>query len=116
MKTNNNRLLRVGENIRSVLAKHIMLNEVYIEELHNIIVTITEVQPSKDLRYAKVFVSAVGEDETRVAKILNNFSKPFSKLVAKEINTKYSPKLHFLADLSFDKANKINKLFKKNGT
>ncbi|MDA9654873.1 30S ribosome-binding factor RbfA [Pelagibacteraceae bacterium] len=116
MKVNNNRLLRVGESIRAVLAKHIMLNEVYIEELNNTIVTITEVQPSKDLRYAKVFVSSVGEDENKVAKILNDFSKPFSKAVAKEINTKYSPKLYFYADLSFTKANKINKLFEKNGS
>ena len=114
MKKNNNRLLRVGENIRSVLAKHIMLNEVYIEELYNIIVTITEVQPSKDLRYAKVFVSSVGEDEQKVAKILNDFAKPLSKLVANETDTKYSPKLYFFADLSFEKADKINKLFKKN--
>ena len=116
LKTNNNRLLRVGESIRAVFAKHIMLNEVYIEELNNIIVTITEVQPSKDLRYAKVFVSSVGKDENKVAKILNDFSKPFSKAVAKEINTKYSPKLYFYADLSFTKANKINKLFEKNGS
>ena len=114
MKKNNNRLLRVGESIRSILAKHIMLNEIYIEELNGIIVTITEVQPSKDLRYAKVFVSSVGKDETKVAKILSDFSKPLSKLVAQEMNTKYSPKLYFFADLSFVKANKINKLFAKN--
>ena len=91
-----------------------MLNEVYIEELNDTIVTITEVQPSKDLRYAKVFVSSVGEDEKKIAKVLNDFAKPLSRLLAKEVSTKYSPKLYFYPDLSFDQANKINKLFEKN--
>lgn len=110
MKTSNNRLLRVGENIRSVLSKYLVSNEPYIEDLNNIIITVTEVQPTADLRYAKVYVSALGGNEKKIANILNEFASTFSRLVAREINTKYSPKLHFYPDLSFEKANKINKL------
>ena len=87
MKKKNNRLLRVGENIRAVLSKSILSDEFYIQELKNIIVTITEVIPSKDLRHAKVYVSSVGGDEKKVAETLNNFSSIFSKLVAKEISS-----------------------------
>ena len=65
MKKKNNRLLRVGENIRAVLSKSILSDEFYIQELKNTIVTITEVMPSKDLRHAKVYVSSVGGDEKK---------------------------------------------------
>ena len=39
MKTNNNRLLRVGENIRAVLSTHIISNKLYIKQLKNVIIT-----------------------------------------------------------------------------
>ena len=110
MKANDNRLLRVGENIRSILSKHIISNELYIKYLNNVIVTITEVRPSKDLKHAKVFVSSVGGNEEKVAKELNNNSNLFSKLVSKEIKTKYTPKLRFCADLAHKRASLINKI------
>ena len=110
MKPVSNRLLRVGENLRSLLSKHILSGDLYIKHLKNTIVTITEVKPSKDLKYAKVYVSTVGGNEENVAKALNNSAKLLSKLVAKEIETKYSPKLSFFPDLSHKKAIHINKI------
>ena len=113
MKTGSNRLLRVGENIRFLLSKHLVSNEPYIEGFNNTIITITEVKPSADLRYAKVFVSVVGNNEEKIVNILNDFSSTFSKLVAREINTKYSPKLSFFIDVSYEKASKIDSLINK---
>ena len=110
MKTNNNRLLRVGETIRAILSKHIISNELHIKQLTNVIITITEVRPSKDLKHAKVFVSSVGGNENRVAEELNNSSNLLSRLVAKEIKTKYTPKLKFFPDLLHKKASLINKI------
>ena len=43
---------------------------------------------------------------------LNQTSSIFSKLVAKQLNTKYSPKLSFFVDFSFSQAEKINSLNK----
>ena len=105
MKTNDNRLLRVGENIRAILSKHIISDELYI--------TITEVRPSKDLKYAKVFVSSVGGNEEKVAEELNNSSSLFSKLIAKEIKTKYAPRLKFFPDMVHKRASLINKIINK---
>ena len=93
MKTNDNRLLRVGENIRAILSKHIISNELYIKHLKNVIVTITEVRPSKGLKYARVFVSSIGGNTKKVTEELNNNSNLFSKLVSKEVKTKYAPRL-----------------------
>ena len=44
--------------------------------------------------------------------ILNQTSSFFSKLVAKQLKTKYSPKLSFFVDFSFSQAEKINDLIK----
>lgn len=113
MKTLSNRTRRVGENIRAVLSKHIMLREHQILEKNNLLITVTEVQPSSDLRHARVYVSCVGDDGDYVVDTLNSFSSLFSKLVAKELSTKYSPKLSFFKDYSFEQAKKINELISK---
>ena len=110
MNIDNNRLLRVGENIRAVLSRYILLNELYIKHIKNTIITVTEVRPSKDLRHAKVFVSSVGGNEEKVAEALNESSRFFSKLVAKEIKSKYSPRLSFFPDQVHKKAIKVSRL------
>ena len=110
MKSNNNRLLRVGENIRAILSRHLISNELYIKRLKNVIITVTEVRPSKDLKYAKVFVSSVGGNEQSVAEELNNNSNLFSKLLAKEVKTKFTPRLQFFPDLVYKRASLINKM------
>ena len=113
MKTNDNRLLRVGENIRAILSKHLITNEFHIKRLKNVIITITEVRPSKDLKHAKVFVSSIGGNEQKVAEELNNSASLFSKLIAKEIRTKFTPRLQFFPDLVHKKASLINKIIKQ---
>ena len=113
MKTNDNRLLRVGENIRAILSRHIINNELYIKCLKNVIITITEVRLSKDLKYAKVFVSSIGGNEQKVAEELNKSASLFSKLMAKEIKTKFTPRLQFFPDLVHKKASLINKIINK---
>ena len=116
MRILSNRTRRVGENIRSVLAEVLLFRKNSINGLENKFITITEVQPTADLRYAKVFVSCMGEEEKEVVDILNQTSSIFSKLVAKQLNTKYSPKLTFFKDFSFSQAEKINDLIKQNNS
>jgi len=112
MKILSNRTRRVGENIRSVLSEVLLLKKNSIGGLENEFITITEVQPSADLRHAKVFISCMGSEEKDIVTILNQEASLFSKLVARQIKTKYSPKLTFFVDFSFSKAEKINDLIK----
>ncbi len=112
MKILNNRTIRVGENIRAVLSEVLLSKKNSIEGLENDFITITEVQPTPDLRYAKVYVSCMGKEEEKVVNILNQNANLFSKLVAKQLKTKYSPKLSFLKDFSFSQVEKINELIK----
>ena len=112
MRVLSNRTRRVGENIRSVLSEVLLSKKNSIDGLENEFITITEVQPSADLRYAKVFISCMGREEKNIVNILNQTSSFFSKLVAKQLKTKYSPKLSFFVDFSFSQAEKINDLIK----
>ena len=112
MRVLSNRTRRVGENVRSVLSEVLLSKKNSIDGLENEFITITEVQPSADLRHAKVFISCMGREEKNVVKILNQTSSLFSKLVAKQLKTKYSPKLSFFVDFSFSQAEKINGLIK----
>ena len=112
MKVLSNRTRRVGENIRSVLSEVLLSKKNSIDGLENEFITITEVQPTADLRHAKVFISCMGREEKNIVNILNQTSSFFSKLVAKQLKTKYSPKLSFFVDFSFSKAEKINDLIK----
>ena len=107
MKILNNRTRRVGENVRAVLSNIILQKKNSIDGLVSELITITEVQPTADLRYAKVFISCMGKPDKEVVKILNENSSIFSKLVAKELRTKYSPKLSFFQIILFLKLIKL---------
>ncbi len=110
MKVLSNRTRRVGENIRALLSNALLLKKNSIDGLGDGLITITEVQPSRDLRHAKVYISCMGKKEKETLESLNQSASFFSKLVAKELKTKYSPKLSFHIDISFSQADKINKL------
>ena len=110
MKILSNRTRRVGENIRAVLSEVLLSKKNSINGLEYEFITVTEVQPTADLRKAKVFISCMGKDEKTIVEILNNNASFFSRQVAKELNTKYSPKLSFQTDYSFSEAKKINEL------
>ena len=112
MKLLNNRTRRVGENVRALLSNILLQKKNSIVGLDNSMITITEVQPTSDLRYAKVFISCMGKKEEEVVKVLNESSNLLSKLVAKELRTKYSPKLSFFKDYSFAQSLKIDNLIK----
>ena len=62
MKVLSNRTRRVGENIRSVLSEILLSKQNSINGLENQFITITEVQPTADLRHARVFISCMGKE------------------------------------------------------
>ena len=113
MKTNDNRILRVGENIRAILSKHLISNEHYIKHLKNVIITITEVRPSKDLKHAKVFFGVVNEKMSikNITIELNKKSKAFRKYLGQEMTTKFTPKIRFFYDDSLEYTEKLDQLF-----
>ena len=107
---------RVGENIRAVLAETLLIGSHHIPEIDGKLVTIIEVLPSSDLRTAKVYIGALGGNEKETAKLLNTFAGKFSSLVAKKMKTKFSPRLIFMPDDSYERIKKIDNLIKSTET
>ena len=107
------RQLRSSEVIRKALSDIFLHGKVMHRELLDKSITISQVNVSIDLKYAKVYVYSFGDDSCDdLVKALNDIKISIRKLVTKKINFKYSPDLHFYVDDSFDYANRIDQLVK----
>jgi len=107
------RLLRVGEQVRHILAEILMRGDVHDETLAATHVSVTEVRMSPDLKHATVFVKPLlGADEAKVLKALRTNTAYFQGEVARRVNLKFAAKIKFLADESFDEGDRIDALLR----
>lgn len=108
------RLLRVGEQMRHILAEVLQRGHVHDETLAKHMVSVTEVRMSPDLRHATVFVKPLlGQDEAAVLKALRTNTAYLQREVATRVKMKYAAKLKFLADESFDEGSHVDALLRK---
>ena len=108
------RLLRVGEQVRHVLAGILQRGDVHDDVLASHVVSVTEVRMSPDLRHATVFVKPLlGRDEEAVLKALRTNTAFFQREVAKHIKMKFAAKLKFLGDDSFEEGSHIDAILRK---
>lgn len=97
------RCLKVGEEIRRVLAA-IFQNYFFQESaLQSMSITVTEVQMSPDLKHAKIFFLPLGGgNKDAVLAGLQLKAPKIRHLVGKKIYLKNTPALDFRLDESFD--------------
>jgi len=105
------RQLRVGEEMRHVLAAVFMRGDIPwprgLVDMPD--VTVTEVQVSPDLKNATVFVMPLGGQKLQeTVQALNQIVGHFRHEVAQVIKLRYTPKLRFSADNSFVYAQRID--------
>ena len=103
------RVQKVAEAIREVVSMSI-LTELQDPRVRD--VTVTGVEASGDLRYAKVMVSVMG-DETRqnlTLRGLQNSAGFLQTKVAKRIDTRYTPRLTFVLDLGVKRSIEISQI------
>jgi len=108
------RQLRVGEEIRHVLAGIFEREAFRDPALMDVRLTVTEVRPSPDLRHARVYVVPLGGGD--MPKILEGLKrvKPFLRReVASRVQFRFIPDLIFSADTTFDEAERISRLLHK---
>ena len=109
------RQLRVGELIKQNLGQIFLRDEAKLAKLETKNITVTEVRMSPDLKNAKAYIIPLGgKDTEKAVDILTEFSPIIRKVLSKKINMKFMPKVYFVGDKSFDYAEKIEKLIKKN--
>jgi len=107
------RQLRVGELIRHALAEMLGRGEVRDPDLEGLVVTITEVRPSPDLRTATVFVMPLGGVGGELVLGALGRAAPFIRgRIAREVDLRFAPELRFALDESFDEATRIEKLLR----
>lgn len=107
------RVLRVGEQVRHVLADILQRGDVHDDVLARHVVSVTEVRMTPDLRHATVFVkSLLGQDEEEVLKALRTNTAFLQREVARRVKLKYAAKLKFIADESFDEGSHIDALLR----
>ena len=111
------RQLRAGELVRHALVDILAREEFRDPDLQGIIITIGEVRCSPDLRHATVFCSPLGEtDKARneqVAAALTRAAGFLRGRLGREIDMKFTPQLHFIADLSYDDASAMDAVFRR---
>lgn len=108
------RQLRAGELVRHALVDVLTREEMLDPDLENVSVTIGEVRCSPDLKHARVFCSPLGDDSaearSRMAAGLNRAASYLRGRLGREIDMKFTPKLFFIADDSYDEARAIDRL------
>lgn len=105
------RQLRVGQEIKRIIAEEINFGRVRNLEGIDVLVTIMEVRVSPDLKYADVFfVTSNSQKESEVQSGLQLAANHFRKVVAAKTTLRYVPEIRFFVDDTMAEADKIEKL------
>lgn len=111
MKAPSQRQLRVGEEVRHILANVLERGEVRDPDVAGKVITVTEVSVSPDLRNAAVYVVEMGGGDVKALLAgLKRVASYFRHELSQKMNLRTVPSLHFHADTSFDRASRIESL------
>ena len=107
------RQLRAGEQLRHIIAETMSRGHFHDEILLDANVTVAEVRVTPDLKQAKVYVMSLGgEDMDRILPALNEEAHVFQKEIGRQQSMKFTPKVKFVRDESFDEAQKIDDILR----
>ena len=115
MRVPSQRQLRAGELVRHVVVEVLTREEIHHEVLAGVAITVTEVAMSPDLRQATCYIMPLGgQDADEVLAALNKVGRWVGGQVARRVHLKFSPRLKFCIDDSFDNADHIQQLLRRN--
>jgi ribosome-binding factor A len=108
------RQLRVGEQIRHILADTIRRGSFNEAALFDVTVSISEVRVSPDLKHATAYVMSLGgQNMDEIIPALNRDKNVFKKEIARGAGLRFTPTIRFVADNSFDEAEKIENILRE---
>ena len=108
------RQLRVAEEIRHVLAGIFSRGEIRDPALVDVLITVTEVRVSPDLKHATAFVTRLGRSDVAEKLPALRHAAPFlRRQLAHALRLRYAPQVSFQADTSIDYAMHINEVMHK---
>ena len=106
------RQLRVQELLKSALNQILIRGESKNPYLDNVLITITHVDISPDLRNAKFYVIPTTISDTEeIINALNVSKKMIRKKIVDKVNLKYAPEISFYFDETLNEIERLDKLF-----
>lgn len=108
------RQLRAGELLRHIIAETMQRGHFHSEALRKAkAVTVSEVRCSPDLKNATAYVMSLGGDNMdEILDALNDEKNIFQKDIGRNSSMKFTPRVRFKADETFDEAERIETLLK----
>ena len=108
----NQRILKVNKLIKQEVGKIILTEADFPRD---IILTITKVKTSKDLRYADVFVSVLPTDkEVEIIELLKEEIYFIQQKLNQKLYMKPLPRIKFVIDKSGEDVDRIEELIREN--
>ena len=108
------RQLRVGEELRHLLAELLERGDMRDPELREASITVTSVDISPDLRSATAFIMPLGgQDEQRLLAAMRRAAPWFRARVGEKAGLRHAPEIRFQLDTTFDEAEKIGALLRR---
>ncbi|HYP64368.1 MAG TPA: 30S ribosome-binding factor RbfA [Acidocella sp.] len=105
------RQLRVGEEIRHILADLLLRTEFHDPVLAREHITVSEVRMSPDLKHALVFATVLGhKDIAPLLPALKRVAPYLRAQMGPKLGLRVTPELKFVADAALDEATKINEI------
>ena len=106
-----NRQLKVGQQIRFLVSNFFIKEDFIFDNFNSKDLTIVDVVLSADLKNAKIFVitNSINRNKLFIDE-LNKKSKLVQKKIALNLTSKFTPKLKFFLDNSFEYSDKINNI------
>ncbi|MGH1455295.1 MAG: 30S ribosome-binding factor RbfA [Alphaproteobacteria bacterium] len=109
------RQLRVGEQLRHIISETLQRghfnDELLLNKSNTIIVS--EVRPSPDMKHARAYVMSInGDNMDELIEALNENAKTFQKEIGRNMNMKFTPRVKFVTDTSFDEAQHITNILR----
>ena len=93
----------------------IIATELQDPRLEGRIVSVTDVEMTSDLRYAKIFVSVLGDESSKesVMEALLEKTPQVRSQVGRRIRLRYTPEVHFFMDDSLERGDRVSELLKQ---
>ena len=108
------RQLRVGEELRHILAELFERGDMRDPDLRDASITVTAVDVSPDLRNATAFVMPLGgQEEARLLAAMRRAAPWFRARVSERAGLRYAPEIRFEIDKTFEEADKIGALLRR---
>tara|TARA_B100000287_G_C20033077_1_gene543258 strand:- start:59 stop:445 length:387 start_codon:yes stop_codon:yes gene_type:complete len=107
-----------GDRVRKALMREIsdvIATEVKEPAMLDKIISVTDIDLSKDYSFAKVYLSMLGTDDEKAAvmKVIEEYTPKIRTMVGRRLKLKYTTKLVFFFDDSLERGTRVSELLRQ---